>query len=158
MMTRLCVFCDKLLEAGWLAALIVVPLFFDIYSSRVFEPEKLSLLRSIALMMTGAWIVREIESMRKSSTDFRTRLRDLIRGNPLALPTLFVVGAYLVSTLFSLVPGNSWWGGYQRMQGTYSTFSYIVIFFILPSSMRTRHTGRAASAAARMLSSISSRI
>ena len=56
--TRLSVFCDKVIEAGWLTAVVVVPLFFNIYSQRVFEPDKLSLLRSIALVMAVAWVVK----------------------------------------------------------------------------------------------------
>src|SRR5574337_122300 len=42
-------FARFLIEAGWLAAVVVVPLFFNVYSSRVFEPDKLTTLRSIAL-------------------------------------------------------------------------------------------------------------
>jgi tetratricopeptide (TPR) repeat protein len=140
MRTRLYIFCDKLLEAGWLAALIVVPLFFNIYSSRVFEPEKLSLLRSIVLMMVGAWVIRQFEASRQSASNqtLGNRFKSWLQSNPLALPTLFIVGVYLVSTIFSLVPSYSLWGGYQRMQGTYTTFSYIVIFFVLVNSLRTR--------------------
>ena len=62
MQTKLSVFCDKLIEAGWLAAIITAPLFFNIYSSRTFEPDKLTLLRSIALVMAAAWIVKVLET------------------------------------------------------------------------------------------------
>ena len=41
MQTKLSVFCDKLIEAGWLASAAVIPVFFNVYSSRVFEPDKL---------------------------------------------------------------------------------------------------------------------
>ena len=67
MRTRLGIFCDKMIEAGWLAAVIVVPLFFNIYSQRVFEPDKLSLLRSIALVMSVAWVIRVVEDRRTNS-------------------------------------------------------------------------------------------
>ena len=50
--------CEAIIEAGWLAALIIVPVFFNVYSSRVFEPDKISLLRSIALVMIGAWLIK----------------------------------------------------------------------------------------------------
>jgi hypothetical protein len=49
--TKLDRWCTSIIEAGWLAALIVAPLFFNVYSSRVFEPDKISLIRSIALVM-----------------------------------------------------------------------------------------------------------
>ncbi|MCL4396029.1 MAG: O-antigen ligase family protein [Chloroflexi bacterium] len=139
--------CDKILEAGWLAALIVVPLFFDIYTSRVFEPDKLSLLRSLAVLMCGVWIVRQIEvNARKSlhGADDTPRpapseiLRSAQRDNPLLLPTLLIVVVYLISTLFSVAVFVSIWGSYQRMQGTYTTFSYIVIFLVAAGSLRTR--------------------
>src|SRR5512135_3449050 len=80
MTSRLAIFCDKLLEVCWLAALIVVPLYFDIYSSRVFEPDKLSLLRSLALVMIAAWIVRQ--------TELKLRLRPRENGNNASRPTV----------------------------------------------------------------------
>ena len=46
--------------------------------------------------------------------------------------------AYLVSTLFSVSQVVSVWGSYQRLQGTYSTFSYIVIAALLMATMRRR--------------------
>ncbi len=148
MMSRLAVFCDKLLEACWLAALIVVPLFFDIYSSRVFEPDKLSLLRSLALVMIGAWIVKQLEQRRRAAPAShvnnapRSMIAELARGalrdQPLLLPTLIIIVVYLISTVFSVAMPVSVWGSYQRLQGTYSTFSYIVVFLIAAGSLRTR--------------------
>ena len=46
------------MEAAWLAAVMLVPLFFNIYSSRIFEPDKLTLLRSLALVILAAWLVK----------------------------------------------------------------------------------------------------
>ena len=56
--TKLDQWCDSVLEAGWLAALVVAPLFFNVFSSRVFEPDKISLVRSIALAMIAVWLVK----------------------------------------------------------------------------------------------------
>jgi tetratricopeptide (TPR) repeat protein len=145
MTTRLSLYCDKLLEAGWLAALVVAPLFFNVYSSRVFEPDKATLVRSIALVMAGAWLVKSLESgWRAASGETRPRaplfetLRALARENPFTLPVLALVIVYAIATLFSIVPAISLWGSYQRLQGTYSTFSYIVISVLAASSLRTR--------------------
>ncbi|MDE3088145.1 MAG: O-antigen ligase family protein [Chloroflexota bacterium] len=148
MTTRLAAFCDKLLEAGWLAAMIVVPLFFDIYSSRVFEPDKISLLRSIALLMAGVWIVKQIEAVVRAHTptngstaprpSLAEKAREMLRENPFLLPTLVVVVVYLISTFFSVSISVSLWGSYMRLQGTYTTFSYIVVFLIAASTLRTR--------------------
>jgi cyclophilin family peptidyl-prolyl cis-trans isomerase/tetratricopeptide (TPR) repeat protein len=143
MCTRLGLFCDKLIEAGWLAAVIVVPLFFNIYSQRVFEPDKLALLRSIAVVMSAAWIVRFLEDRRtqwgaETAEGQPLSLWQRIRGTPLVLPTLLVVLVYLLSTAASVVPRISLWGSYQRLQGTYTTLAYIVIFFLALDGLRTK--------------------
>ena len=53
-------YCDTIIEMGWLAALIIVPLFFNLYSRRSFEPDKVSLLHTIALVMVTAWLFKMI--------------------------------------------------------------------------------------------------
>ncbi len=58
--TKLSNFCNGVLEAGWLAALVLAPLFFNTYSARVFEPDKESLVRSIALIIAAAWLLKLI--------------------------------------------------------------------------------------------------
>ena len=152
MTTKLSRLCEAFIEAGWLAALIITPLFFNVHSSRVFEPDKISLMRSIALLMAVAWLVKVINDSfgRRNSTDNarsglsgaaepaepRPSLWQRIVHTPLVLPTLLLVLAYLVSTAFSLTPRISLMGSYQRMQGTYTTLSYIVIFFLVLGHLR----------------------
>ncbi|HEY75379.1 MAG TPA: tetratricopeptide repeat protein [Thermoflexia bacterium] len=132
--TRLSAILDGILEAGWLAAIVVTPLFFNIYSSRVFEPDKLTTLRSIALVMSAVWLVRWVEERASG----RQGSRRITWRTPLVLPTLLMILAYLVSTAFSLTPYTSFFGSYQRLQGTFTTFSYIVIFFILLDRLHSR--------------------
>ncbi len=135
MTSRLANLCDKLLEAGWLAALIVAPLFFNVYSSRVFEPDKATLVRSLALVMASAWIIRQIE---RGGIRAFVPTRAHLRANPLLSPTLALVLVYILATIFSVAANVSLWGSYQRLQGTYTTFAYIVIFLIAASTLRTR--------------------
>ena len=149
MQTKLGVFCDKVIEAGWLAAVIVVPLFFNVYSDRVFEPDKLTLLRSIALVMAVAWVIKvlETESWKpalrlveglEACPETSRRVGSWRLRTPLVLPTLLVVTVYVLATVASVTPQISLWGSYQRLQGTYTTFSYIVIFFLALQGLRTR--------------------
>ena len=150
MRTKLSAFCDKVLEAGWLLALIVTPLFFNVYSSRVFEPDKLSILRSIALMMIVAWAIRVVDGSGWSESAGgtpRSRLTEegperslwqRLNATPLVLPTLLLVSAYILSTIISVAPRISLWGSYMRLQGTYTTLSYIVIFFLMLGALRRR--------------------
>ena len=137
MQTRLGRICDAIIEAGWLAALIVTPLFFNTFSNRVFEPDKLHLLRSIALVMAVAWLVQLLDS------GFRRQpggpgLWSRLRTTPLVLPTIILVASYLLSTALSVVPRISFFGSYVRMQGTWSYLSYIAIFAMVLTHVRSR--------------------
>lgn len=149
MRTKLSVFCDKVLETGWLLALIVSPLFFNVYSSRVFEPDKLSAVRSIALVMIVAWLIKIVDgsawglkppNAQKAEPPEEeakgTNLWQRLSGVPLVLPTILLVSVYLLSTILSVAPRISLWGSYMRLQGTYTTFSYIVIFSLMLSTIR----------------------
>lgn len=137
--TKLSRYCETLIEAGWLAALVLVPLFFNVYSARVFEPDKITLLRSITLVMIAAWIVMQVErattSPAWSDKGWRDGLRTWLR-TPLVLPTLALVAVYLVSTIFSVSPRVSLLGSYQRLQGTYTLLSYIIVFAMLLAIVR----------------------
>src|SRR5512135_1688464 len=93
--SRLSAFCDRVIEAGWLAALILVPLFFNVYSDRVFEPDKITFVRSLALVMIGAWLIKWLEERRNA--DVRT---DRVTWRtPLMLPTWLFIGIYVHAAL-----------------------------------------------------------
>ena len=151
MQTKLSIFCDKLIEAGWLAALILVPVFFNIYSARTFEPDKLTLMRSIGLVMVLAWLIKvaetgigaatsngDAEAKDEGSGDGTQRGIRKILDIPLFLPTLLLVLVYIISTIFSISPGVAFWGSYQRLQGTYTALSYIVIFGLMATHLHSR--------------------
>ncbi len=126
-----------MIEAGWLAALVVTPLFFNTHSNRVFEPDKLHLLRAIALVMAVAWIVQLLDrggARRSGGGSIWARLREM----PLALPTLALVFSYLLSTALSVVPRISFFGSYVRMQGAFSFLSYVIIFALILTHLRSQ--------------------
>jgi len=135
MQTKLSLFCDKIIEAGWLMAAIVTPLFFDWYSNRVFESSKVTLLRSITVLMLAAWLIKILETGLPRESG---RISSALLRTPLIVPVLFFAGVYLLSTLTSVVPRVSFWGSYQRQQGLYVVLCYIAIFFLTLESLRTR--------------------
>jgi tetratricopeptide (TPR) repeat protein len=132
--TKLGAFCDKVLEICWLLAVIVTPLFFNVNSNNVFERDKWTTLRTIALVMVAAWLVRMVEEWISNG---KPQLRITWR-TPLVLPILVTIGVYLVSTVFSITPYVSVFGGYQRLRGTFSTLSCIVIALIVLDRLQTR--------------------
>jgi len=131
--SKLSAFCDRVLEAGWLLGVTITPVFFNVYSSRVFEPDKLTTMRALATVMAVFWLVRFLEEAIQRQKPLRFSWR-----TPLVLPALVTMGVYLITSIFSLVPYTSFVGSYQRLQGTYSLFGYLVIFFALLTSLRTR--------------------
>ena len=140
MQTKVSAFCERAIEAGYLLALVIAPLFFNVFSNRVFEPDKLGLLRSIAVVMLVAWIVQRVEeavgrASRPGNGPESGALRTFLRM-PLVIPTLLLAAVYLFATLVSVTPRTSFWGSYQRLQGTYSTLSYLVIFLLMLQTLR----------------------
>ncbi|MEA3407271.1 MAG: tetratricopeptide repeat protein [Chloroflexota bacterium] len=136
MRTKVSTFCDKAIEAGWLLALIIAPLFFNVYSSRVFEPDKLSLVRSIATLMAAAWLIKWAERTLGQGNASEGEEPHRLWGIPLVLPTTLLALVYVLATIASVVPRISLWGSYQRLQGTYTTLSYIVIFLLMLQTLR----------------------
>ncbi len=139
-MARLSRFADGLMEAAWLAALIGTPVFFDVYSSRIFEPDKITLLRSLAWLALGAWLVKIL-----AQGGFHWQVRERkpkwwqnLTGIPLALPVTLLFLMYLISTIFSVAPRTSLWGSYQRLQGLYTTSAYLVFFAVIAGNLRRR--------------------
>ena len=136
------VFCDKVIEAGWVALVVVVPLFFNVYSHRSFEPDKIALMRPLALVMALAWIIKMLEArswkLEASKQYPVSNIQSLVSRHPLLLPSLLLVVVYVLTTITSIAPRLSLWGSYHRMQGAYTTLSYIVIFFVILHTLRKR--------------------
>jgi tetratricopeptide (TPR) repeat protein len=132
--TKLSALCDKVLEICWLLAVIVTPLFFNVNSNNVFERDKWTTLRTIALVMVAVWLVRIVEEWINNG---KLGLRITWRM-PLVLPILVTIFVYLVSTLFSVTPYVSVFGGYQRLRGAFSTLSCVVICLIVLDRLQTR--------------------
>jgi hypothetical protein len=123
MRTKIGVLAANIVESGWLAALVVVPIFFNVYTVRIFEEEKIPLFRSIALVVLAALIVALLEA-----GSMRTALRSAWRLPAVKFAAL-LAAASIVSTCFSVRPAVSFWGGYTRSQGTYTLLCYLVVFF-----------------------------
>ena len=153
--TKLDAWLNGIIEAGWLAALVLAPLFFNVFSSRVFEPDKISLIRSIALLMILAWLVKLANggpvwlpafngagTASANSTDDAADATSAPRGwrrvigLPLLIPIILIVIAYSISTAFGVARFVSWWGSYQRLQGTYTYFSYLIIALMTMAHLR----------------------
>ena len=129
------------MEAAWLAAVSMVPIFFNIYSSRIFEPDKITILRSLALVTLAAWVIKLIDQggTRWQEQSQEVSLFRYLWKYPMIAPVISLVVVYVLATIFSVTPSISLLGSYQRLQGTYTTISYLIIFLSVISNLRTNN-------------------
>jgi tetratricopeptide (TPR) repeat protein len=132
MQSRLETISHGFMEACWLAAAVLIPLFFSLSSIQIFESDKVAVLRFLALFAGAAWLLTRVGSARRESSE---PSHSLLR-NPLVKPVLALALIYLLSSLFSIVPSLSWWGLYRRAQGTFTFFSYVILFLIVVTELR----------------------
>lgn len=150
--TTLSIWCERVIEAGWLLALALIPIYFNLLSARHFEPDKATTLRGIVLIMVAAGLVRVLEHFRSNpappgatappdAPPDGNPLRNVWRrfaSVPLAVPALVYALVFLFTTFTSVVPLTSFWGSYQRLQGTYTNLSYIGLFAMIVVTLRRR--------------------
>src|SRR5512146_2631881 len=101
MPTKISRYCEGLMEAAWLAAVILVPVFFDIYSSRIFEPDKITLLRSIALIILAAWVTKVVDEGKLHWERIAPEEKSIkaILKIPMVAPVVALAVVYLISTI-----------------------------------------------------------
>jgi len=129
-------FAENTLECFLLAALVLIPLFFNPYGVLPFEEAKVPLLRSLALLALPFLVFPFVKKGLKART-FTNTGQGWSSG--LAVAALVLAYTYLLSTAFSVSPSDSFFGMYLRRQGTYTALCYLFFFFVV---LRTIHTRR----------------
>ena len=140
---------DGLLELGWLFILVGVPIFFNLRDYRTFEPDKIVLMRNtvlamvVVLMIKGLYLapinlarwfgVQEGPGNARILDDARHALR----RRPIFIAALVFGFVYILATISSIAPRISFWGSFDRLEGTYTYLTYITLFLILGSHVRT---------------------
>lgn len=128
---------EAVVEAVWLAAVVVVPLLFNVSSARSFESDKTFALRFLVILGAGAallgWVARPPTS-REGGWVSRVRRAGT---RPLVAPVLLLAGSHAVSALCSPSPVVSWWGYYNRAQGGVAFLGYVVLFLLMVWGLRT---------------------
>lgn len=137
--------CERIVEGGWLLALVLIPSYFNLLSSRHFEPDKATTLRAIVLVMAAAALVRFLEGLGARQPRppaeppaGRPGLWRRFSALPMALPVALYVLVFLLATALSVVRDTSFWGSYQRLQGTYTNLSYVLLGALVVITVRRR--------------------
>ena len=127
---------SRLLEGLWLAAAVALPLAINPWGSNAFELPKAVLLRLLVLLMVLAVLARLILAPGTGRNMLRYRAwRGAI---PLLVPALLFGLALALATVFSVAPGTSLWGSYDRQQGLLTLGAYLALFLLTAANLRGR--------------------
>jgi O-antigen ligase/Flp pilus assembly protein TadD len=118
---------DRLTGIAWLIAAVFIPLAFNLYSQRVFEPEKAFVVRLVGLLLVVLLSVRIVIT---PSCHHRTRLVSSWRQPRVytSVPAICLTVAVLVAAAVSIAPSVSWSGSYEWRQGVATFLACLVIF------------------------------
>ena len=140
--SRLATACTAGIEACWLTALVVSALFFNTHSTRIFEPDKLAVVRTLALIVAALAATRAFDAgwnpiRQKFPRPTTATVRTWLVSNPLPAAALLYLLLAVISTAFSISPSQSLWGSYARAQGLYSLLAYALLALAAHSQIRT---------------------
>ena len=118
---------ERWFGAVWLTLVVVIPLAFNPYSRRVFEPEKAFVLRLVAFLFIILWTLRLSTGQLSGETArcVPAWQQPRIRASIAALCLGFVT---LLATLTSVAPRISWSGSYEWRQGALTFLACLVVF------------------------------
>ena len=135
-----------LIEAAWLVALVTVPVYFNVYSSRSFEPDKVALLTVLAGVVAAAWLARVLAGG-ALWPPVDPSLKRHRPGFLLVAATAAFLVASSVATVLSVSPSRSWHGSFFRQQGLTTLISYLVIALAVVAFIRRAGQWRRAATA-----------
>jgi tetratricopeptide (TPR) repeat protein len=121
-----------LVEACWLAAVVVVPLAYNPHGIAAFQPFKMAIVRLLAAVLVAAWVVRRIEGGPSA---------DRPRATPLVIVLWAAVGllalAHVVAGVFSVDQALSHLGFSPNREGLVSFFAGLVFFAAVARHLRS---------------------
>ncbi|MFW5941431.1 MAG: O-antigen ligase family protein, partial [Chloroflexota bacterium] len=118
----------SLLEAGWLLAAVLIPLWVNLWAHQPFEPSKAILLRSLVWLSVAVALAGAL--LHGDRTIF------FWRRNPLLWPVLLLGVVLVATTALAPYPYLSLYGSYTRGQGLLTWLSYLLLFFLVSAGLR----------------------
>jgi len=126
---------DVALEATWLLLIFLLPLYFNPLGQQAFYFAKALLLQFMVCLMLGLYLARWFLAGRDSGP---FNLIAEVRRSPLQAAVIAFGLLWAISTVFSIMPEASFWGGLASKSGLTSILAWIVFFLILAHCVRRR--------------------
>lgn len=121
--------CKKIIAYSFYSLFLLVPLLFAGDTSELFELNKMWYTFGISAVIFAAWGTKMVLEKKFS-----------IQRTPLDIPIAIFLIAHIVSTVFSMDPGTSWWGYYSRFNGgLLSLLCYILLYYAFASNLTLEH-------------------
>jgi tetratricopeptide (TPR) repeat protein len=137
MSSKLRICCEAFMEACWLAAAAIVPLFFNISSVRVFEFDKVLILRFLVILAVAAGLLKWIDGRMSATVSSVAVEQKPLAKHPLAIAVFVLAAIYILSSILSITPAQSWWGSDLRSQGSIAFCCYVLLFLVVLCELRT---------------------
>lgn len=125
---------DKAAECLWLLIIFIIPLYFNLYLRDSCLFAKTQLFQFMVLVLLGITIARWMVT----KTRVNSSLIASIRQSPLQVATFIFALAWIVSTVFSIMPYRSLWGSLAWQYGLSSVLCLMIFFLIIAQSVTTR--------------------
>lgn len=118
---------NAFLEIGWLLIAIITPLWVYFGGQRPFDPQKIFLFRSLLWLLVTLLCAHSLLRPQRPS----------LRHKPMLVPVVFLACVWLLATATAVSPQQSWWGSYERGQGSLTQLSYLLLFWLIATRLRT---------------------
>ena len=125
---------NKGLEMSWLAAIFLIPLFFNPSSHQAFYLNKALLFQFLVMVMLGLSIA---DSIYGRTAPHGWRWRNVI-ASPLSIATMVFGLVAIVATVASITPTISFWGSWGRKEGLLTLICWILFFLIVSRHLHSR--------------------
>ena len=125
---------EAVIEASWLAAVLLVPSFFNPFSGRSFEPDRAVLLLLLVTIGVAAWVGKVVAGGRAAAPLPEGTGGGAWRALRWAVPA--VAAAVAVSTALSPEPRTSWWGSFARGYGTVTQLALLAFLGLVLAHLR----------------------
>jgi putative inorganic carbon (HCO3(-)) transporter len=121
---------DKSLKIFFKVLLFFLPLTLWIYTSELFEFNKIIVLYILSVLIAGAWLGKIIVSKKL-----------IFRRTVIDIPLLAFLLSQLISTLVSIDPRTSWLGYYSRFNGGMASLAcYAFLYWAYVSNFEKKDT------------------
>ncbi len=122
--------CEALIVGLLIAAVVAIPLFFDIRLYSVFDLSKLMALYVLTIAILVVW---SIALVLKTPV-----LRLGLIHAAIDIPILAYIFIFIISSITSINPIMSLFGTYKRFEGLTATLCYILIFYATVNFITTK--------------------